>query len=156
MNPVIIMKDNKKRGHFRNCKGYKWLVVMELDNSDSLKVFNYFLPLIDVDRDCVYGLTVIHREGLIDDIEGDFNKIVAQCGVSKDRIAYDKQYYRKSFTKEIVKNLVNHNEEHYFDFVMFYNNPEKYKMLTKDKSENYHMCEQLMSNICFVNGLYAK
>ena len=46
------MKDKHKRG-VKN-QGYKWLLLMDRSNSDCLKVFDLFLPLIDRDKDRIY------------------------------------------------------------------------------------------------------
>ena len=55
--PVIIMKDNKKRGN-KN-KGYQWLLIMDKSNFDCYRVLDLFLPLIDRQNDKIFGLTLM-------------------------------------------------------------------------------------------------
>jgi hypothetical protein len=52
-----------------------------------------------------------------------------------------------------VKPYVNKNDDNYYDFVVFYNNPDQYRAQGVE-SENLKMVEKLQANICFVNGVY--
>ena len=75
-------------------------------------------------------------------------------GIDEEQTFYQMEYYDVR-PSEFVKTFVNKNDEHYFDFVVFYNNPDKYKVLKED-SESIKMVEKLNANICFVNGVYLE
>lgn len=150
--PTVIFKDKYFRG-VKN-KGYKWLIVMDRASSDCFKVFDFFLPLMDLSRDFIYGLTLLPRYISFDDIKKQFDEKMKSIGIDEEQTFYQMEYYDVR-PSEFVKTFVNKNDEHYFDFVVFYNNPDKYKVLKED-SESMKMVEKLNANICFVNGVYLE
>jgi hypothetical protein len=54
----------------------------------------------------------------------------------------DKKYFK------FMKEFINFNEDYYFDFVLFYNNPLKYKI---NKNHSYQLIMEIKANIGFVN-----
>ena len=150
--PTIIFKEKFCRGVKNN--GFKWLIVMDRASSDCFKVFDFFYPLIDTERDFIYGLTLLPRYVTFDDIKKQFDEKMKEINIDPDNTFYQMEYY-DARPSDFVKTFVNKNDDHYFDFVVFYNNPDKYKVL-KDESESLKMVEKLNANICFVNGVYLE
>ena len=151
--PVFIMKDNLLRG--KKNKGYKWLILMERTNKDCFQVFDYFFPLMDVEKDFIYGLTLLPRNVTIDDIQKPFFDKLKKCGFN---IETQCKYENKEFISkpsEFLKEFVNHSLTDYFDFVIFYNNPEKSR-IQRLESENLKYLNYINANIGFVNGSLAK
>lgn len=148
--PVIIFKEGMIRG--KKNKGFKWLIVMDRSSSDCFKILDVFLPLIDLERDFIYGLTLIPPYVTFDDIKKQFNDKMKELDLKPDQYLYQTEEYAKK-PSEIVKQIVNYNTEHYFNFVVFYNNPDKYKV-DKEKSETSVYVHKLSSNICFSNNVY--
>ena len=118
------------------------------------KMFDFFLPLMDLSKDFIYGLTLLPRYISFDDIKKQFDEKMKSIGIDEEQTFYQMEYYDVR-PSEFVKTFVNKNDEHYFDFVVFYNNPDKYKVLKED-SESIKMVEKLNANICFVNGVYLE
>ena len=150
--PVFIMKDKLKRGE-KN-PGYKWLLILDRANSDCLKVLDFFLPFIDTNKDFIFGLTLLPSYVTFDDINKQFYNKMEQLGFNHNMCDYDVVEY-KARPSEIVKEFVNHNTKHYFDFVLFYNNPDKYKVQRTD-SESIKYLTKINANIGFVNGVYLE
>ena len=150
--PVFIMKDKLKRGE-KN-RGYKWLLILDRANSDCLKVLDFFLPFIDTNKDFIFGLTLLPSYVTFDDINKQFYNKMEQLGFNHNMCDYDVVEY-KARPSEIVKEFVNHNTKHYFDFVLFYNNPDKYKV-QRTESESMKYLMKIKANIGFVNGVYLE
>ena len=70
-----------------------------------------------------------------------------QCG-------YESQNYNTKYAT-FVREFVNHSTIHYFDFVLFYNNPDKYR-IQRTESESLKLLEYINANIGFVNGAYLE
>ena len=151
--PIIIMKDKHKRG-VKN-QGYKWLLIMDRSNSDCLKVLDLFLPLIDRDKDRIYGLTLMPPFVAFDDIKAPFYEKMKELNFYEgEQFEYSFREY-KSNPLPILTEFVNHNPEHYFDFVIFLNNPSKFKMQKKD-CHTFKYIKLLFANICFCNFAYLE
>lgn len=148
--PIIIFKEDIVRG--KKNKGFKWLIVMDRSSSDCFKILDVFLPLMDLERDFIYGLTLIPPYVTFDDIKKQFNEKMIELNLRPDQYFYQVEEYAKK-PSEIVKQFVNYNSEHYFNFVVFYNNPDKYKV-DREKSETSAYVHKLSSNICFSNNVY--
>ena len=147
--PIFIMKDKLLRGQ-RN-KGYKWLILMDRNNKDCYKVFDYFYPLMDVDKDFIYGLTILPRNVTIDDIQRQFIDKVSKCGFNMEKqFKYENVEYQSKLS-EFLKQFVNHSLSDYFDFVIFYNNDEKSKV-QRLENESLKLLNVINANIGFVNG----
>ena len=147
--PVFIMKDKLLRGQ-RN-KGYKWLILMDRNNKDCFKVFDYFYPLMDVDKDFIYGLTILPRNVTIDDIQRQFIDKVSKCGFNMEsQVKYENVEYQNKLS-DFLKQFVNHSLSDYFDFVIFYNNDEKSKV-QRLENESLKLLNVINANIGFVNG----
>ena len=147
--PVFIMKDNKKRGN-KN-KGFQWLLVMDKNNSDCYRVLDLFLPLVDKSVDKIYGLTLlpqyIHSD---EDIKKIFyNKMAELNFKEKEQFEYGVKPYKDSACM-ILTDFVNHNNEQFFDFVIFLNNPMKFKS-QKQECETFKYIKTLYANIAFCN-----
>ena len=149
--PVFIMKDKNKRG-VKN-QGYKWLLLMDRANSDCLKVLDVFLPLIDRDIDRIYGLTLMPPYVSYDDIKAPFYEKMKELNFFEgEQFQYSSIEY-KSNPLPILTEFVNHNTEHYFDFVIFLNNPQKYKAQKKE-CLTFKYIKVLFANIGFCNFAY--
>ena len=149
--PVFVMKDKNKRG-VKN-QGYKWLLLMDRSNSDCLKVLDVFLPLIDRDIDRIYGMTLIPPYVAYDDIKAPFYEKMKELNFFEgEQFEYSYREY-KSNPVPIITEFVNHNTEHYFDFVIFLNNPKKFKTQKKE-CHTFKYIKLLFANIGFCNYAY--
>ena len=149
--PVFVMKDKNKRG-VKN-QGYKWLLLMDRSNSDCLKVLDLFLPLIDRDIDRIYGLTLMPPYVAFDDIKAPFYEKMKELNFFEgEQFEYSVMEY-KSNPVPMLTEFVNHNNEHYFDFVIFLNNPKKFKTQKKE-CHTFKYLKLLFANIGFCNYAY--
>ena len=150
--PVFIMKDNKKRGN-KN-KGYQWLLIMDKSNSDCYRVLDLFLPLIDKEKDKIYGLTLMPHFVQNDaDVKKHFYDKMSELNF-KEKIQFD--YTAKQYNTDPIKILiefVNHNSEQFYDFVIFLNNPMKFKA-QKQECDSFKYVKLLYANIGFCNYAY--
>ena len=146
--PTILFKDDKFRKDKENKeKGYIWLVLLDKDNIDCMKALEFFIPLIDRRKDIIYAYVLIPSMKS-DNISDHFLFIMEKIGFVKDKNCFvNVEYFEKSYFK-LVKEYVNNNDDIYFDFVLFYNNPEKYAL---KRNENYKLATELKANIGFVN-----
>jgi hypothetical protein len=151
--PTIIMKDelmrcDKEKGVSNN-KGYTWLILFDGTNTKSFNVLEYFWPLIDRQKDFIYVLTLVNNFFYSDQIKDKFIKKMDQYNL-RENINY--YYYfdcvpgQKQF--KYLKEFINFNEDYYFDFVLFYNNPLRYKV---KRNDSYQLIIQLKANIGFIN-----
>ena len=149
--PVFVMKDKNKRG-VKN-QGYKWLLLMDRSNSDCLKVLDVFLPLIDRDIDRIYGLTLMPPYVAYDDIKAPFYEKMKELNFFEgEQFEYSFREY-KSNPLPIITEFVNHNNDHYFDFVIFLNNPQKFQTQKKE-CHAFKYIKLLFANIGFCNYAY--
>ena len=149
--PVFIMKDKNKRG-VKN-QGYKWLLLMDRSNSDCLKVLDVFLPLVDRDIDRIYGLTLMPPYVAYDDIKAPFYEKMKELNFFEgEQFEYSFREY-KTNPIPILTEFVNHNPELYFDFVIFLNNPSKFKTQKKE-CHTFKYIKLLFANIGFCNYAY--
>ena len=150
--PVIIMKDNKKRGN-KN-KGYQWLLIMDKSNFDCYRVLDLFLPLMDRENDKIFGLTLMpHFVQNDDDVKKHFYDKMKELNF-KEKIQFD--YASKQYVNDpskILVEFVNHNNEQFFDFVLFLNNPMKFKS-QKQECDTFKYVKLLFANIGFCNYAY--
>ena len=150
--PVIIMKDNKKRGN-KN-KGYQWLLIMDKSNSDCYRVLDLFLPLIDRENDKIFGLTLMpHFVQNDEDVKKHFyEKMNSLNFKEKEQFDYAAKQYNTDPVKILIE-FVNHNSEQFFDFVIFLNNPMKFKA-QKQECDTFKYVKLLYANIGFCNYAY--
>ena len=151
--PTLIMKDvltrdDKEKG-VNKYKGYTWLILLDGTNIKSYNVFEYFWPLIDRKKDFIYVLTIINNSFYSDRIKKIFIQKMDKYNM-KENINY---YYRLEIVEnkeyfKFLKEFINFNEDYYFDFVLFYNNPLKYKI---KKNYSYELIMEMKANIGFVN-----
>ena len=151
--PTLIMKDeltreDKEKG-VNNNKGYTWLILLDGTNRKSYNVFEYFWPLIDRKKDFIYVLTIINNGFYSDTVKNDFIKKMKYYNL-KENINY---YYRLEIIEnkkyyKFLKEFINFNEDYYFDFILFYNNPLKYKI---KKNRSYDIIMEIKANIGFIN-----
>ena len=151
--PTIIMKDelmrcDKEKGVSNN-KGYNWLILLDGTNTKSLNALEYFWPLIDRQKDFIYALSLVNNTFYSDQIKDKFIKKMNQYNL-RENINY---YYffdcvpsKKQF--KYLKEFINFNENYYFDFVLFYNNPLRYKV---KRNDSYQLIMQIKANIGFIN-----
>ena len=138
-----------KEKNVSNNKGYTWLILLDGTNSKSINALEYFWPLIDRQKDFIYALTLVNNNFYSDQIKDKFIKKMNQYHL-RENINY---YYffdcvpgQKQF--KYLKEFINFNEDYYFDFVLFYNNPLRYKV---KRNDSYQLIMQLKANIGFIN-----
>ena len=150
--PVIVMKDNKKRGN-KN-KGYQWLLIMDKSNSDCYRVLDLFLPLIDRENDKIFGLTLMpHFVQNDEDVKKHFyEKMNSLNFKEKEQFDYAAKQYNTDPVKILIE-FVNHNAEQFFDFVLFLNNPMKFRA-QKQECDTFKYVKLLYANIGFCNYAY--
>lgn len=152
--PVFIMKDNKKRGHSSSNKGFHWLLVMDKSMNDCLRVLDLFLPLIDRSCDKIYGFTLMpHFAQNDDDVKEKFYEKMKELNFKEnEQFEYSSKLYNNS-PINILVDFVNHNSEQFFDFVIFLNNPMKFKT-QKQECDTFKYVKLLYANIGFCNYAY--
>ena len=152
--PVFIMKDNKKRGHSHNNKGFHWLLVMDKSMNDCYRVLDLFLPLIDRNNDKIYGFTLLpHFAQNDDDVKAIFYEKMKELNFKEnEQFEYSSKLYNNSAINILV-DFVNHNSEQFFDFVIFLNNPMKFKSQKQD-CDTFKYVKLLYANIGFCNYAY--
>ena len=150
--PVIIMKDNKKRGN-KN-KGFQWLLIMDKSNFDCYRVLDLFLPLIDRQNDKIFGLTLMpHFVQNDEDVKKHFYDKMKELNFKeKEQFEYAAKQYNTDPIKILIE-FVNHNSEQFFDFVLFLNNPMKFKA-QKQECDTFKYVKLLFANIGFCNYAY--
>ena len=149
--PIFIMKDDKKRGE-KN-KGYKWLLIMDRSNSDCLKVLDLFLPLIDFENDKIHGLTLLPSYVNFDDVKIPFYQKMEELNfLEGEQFTYSVQNYNNNYHKQSVwlTDFINHNDKDFYDFVIFLNNPQKYKT-QGEECETFKYIKNIYANMCFCN-----
>ena len=150
--PTFIMKDKLLRGE-KN-QGYNWLIILDYSVVNNLKVFDNFLPYMDNKKDCVFGLSLLPINGN-DKVKDDFFQMVKDAGFDEEaQIGYDYMEFKDTYAHQ-VRDYVNYNKDHYFDFVLFYNNADKYRF-QKQNSENFQMCNSVNANIGFCSRPYVE
>lgn len=152
--PVFIMKDNKKRGHSNNNKGFHWLLVMDKSMNDCYRVLDLFLPLIDRSCDKIYGFTLMPHFAQNDkDVKEKFYEKMKELNFKEnEQFQYSSKLYNHS-PINILVDFVNHNSEQFFDFVIFLNNPMKFKT-QKQECDTFKYVKLLYANIGFCNYAY--
>ena len=151
--PTLIMKDelmrsDKEKG-VNNSKGYNWLILLDGTNLKSFYVFEYFWPFIDRKKDFIYVLTTINNSFYSDRVKSIFIKKMNEFNL-RENINY---FYRLEFIEDkynfkFLKEFINFNEDYYFDFILFYNNPLRYKI---KRNNSYQLIMEIKANIGFVN-----
>lgn len=144
--PTIIVKESTLRLN-RKKEQFKWLFVFDRNFINCFDILKKFLPLVNKQKDLVYGFTMLPSWVNFDDIKKIFLKTMEDNKV--ENFEYEQIEY-KSAPSELVKEKVNFGETR-FDFLVFYNNPEKYKT-EKEYSDIPNLITKCASNICFVNG----
>ena len=151
--PTFIMKDKLLRGE-KN-EGYNWLIVLDRADQDCLLAFDYFIPLMNTKVDMVHGLTLLPPIIAKDDVEKKFYEKVKEAGFNIDeQVSYACDDYKDKPSEYIIE-YINHSQLMYFDFVIIYNNPNKYN-INRQKSEIFKVMEKVNANLCFVNGYIEK
>ena len=151
--PTLIMKDelmrNDKEKGVSNNKGYTWLILFDGTNLKSFNILEYFWPLIDRQKDFIYVLTLVNNEFYSDQIKTKFINKMNQYKL-RENINYYYLFDCVPFKKQFkyLKEFINFNEDYYFDFVLFYNNPLRYKV---KRNDSYQLIMQIKANIGFVN-----
>lgn len=151
--PTLIMKDeltrNDKEKGVNGNKGYTWLILFDGTNLKSYNVLEYFWPLIDRKKDFLYVLTIINNSFYSDRIRTIFIENMNKFNLKENinyfyriEIVENKKYYK------FIKEFINFNEDYYFDFVLFYNNPLKYKI---KKNYSYELIMEMKANLGFIN-----
>ena len=143
------MKDNKKRGN-KN-KGFQWLLVMDKSNFDCYLVMDLFLPLVNKSVDKIFGLTLMpHFVQNDDDVKKKFYEKMAELNFKEgEQFEYLAKQYKDNPSSILVE-FVNHNNEQFFDFVIFLNNPMKFKSQKQD-CDTFKYVKSLYANIGFCN-----
>jgi hypothetical protein len=146
--PTIIIKEphlrNKKEG-----KGFKWLFVFDKTYINCLKILKSFFPLVDKEVDFIYGLTLLPSYVFYDDVKKSFTAEMEKENFTN--YAYEAVEYKKHPCDIVIK-MINYGEEHLFDFVVIFNNPQKHKV-EGENSDTLKIVKNSLCNICFINGM---
>jgi hypothetical protein len=145
---VVIKEENFRIVKDRSEKGFKWLFVFDRLSSDCYNILQKFKPLLNVELDTLNALTLLPSFINYDDIKKRFITDTEQMGFKPDQLMYEMSTYTKN-PAIIINEKINFGEVLY-DYVVFYNNPEKYK---NDKM--YDMANILLKakcNVCFMNA----
>lgn len=144
--PTVIIKEKASR---KIKGGFKWLFAFDRISSNCFRTFNSFLPLIDFKRDYIYGFTLLPHYVNFDDVKKDFMTKMDEYGVDPERYSYEQVEYSKS-SANLITDKINFGEI-IFDFLVYYNNPEKHKS-EGPNSEAANIVKRSNCNICFYNG----
>lgn len=145
-NPTIIIKENTLRKTKPNGQ-IKWLFVFDRAYMNCYSILNKFLPLINNEKDYIFGFTMLPTWINFDDVKKNFMLDMELCRFKN--FDYEQIEYKKN-PSEFVKEKVNFGETH-FDYLVFYNNPEKHRS-DGQHSDIVNIVTKCASNICFVNG----
>jgi len=148
-SPTIIIKEQTIREKKKD-KALRFLIILDKFYSNSYRVFNWFLPMINCETDTVDFLEVYPELGSKD--ERDWKEMMESIA-EKNGLAsfsYDKVAYGKTGFGKYVIQLVNFGKTPY-DYVIFYNIPSKHK-LDIENSESMDIVISCKSNIGFVNN----
>ena len=100
-------------------------------------------------------LTLMPPFVAFDDIKTPFYEKMKELNFFEgEQFEYSFREY-KSNPLPILTEFVNHNPDHYFDFVIFLNNPAKFKMQKKE-CHTFKYIKLLFANICFCNFAYLE
>ena len=151
--PILIMKDELMRSDKEksgcDSKGYTWLFIFDGTNTKSFYVLEYFWPLIDRKKDFIYILTTINSGFYSDKIRDIVIKKMNDFNLRENiNYFYMSEYIEDKKYFKFMKEFINFNEDYYFDFILFYNNPLKYKI---NKNHSYQLIMEIKANIGFVN-----
>lgn len=147
MAPTIIFKDTSLRCKKPN-KGYNWLVVMDRQYKLAPKAFEAFTPLMDPETDFIYGITL--SESYMNS-EDEFKEPFMKEIENKNFKNYEYEFLVHSReTSKVVATKVNYGEI-IFDFVVFYNNREKYRIDGANSDSNL-IVKNCICSICFLNN----
>lgn len=145
--PTILIKENSLRKNKQN-RQLKWLFIFDKAYFKSYSIFEKFISLVDPNNDFVYGYTVMPSWFLNDDIKNSFMNDIKKNNIKN--FDYLAENYQVSSAKPINEKI-NFGDIH-FDYVVFYNNPQKHKVEGKNSSV-LNIILNSKSNICFVNGV---
>ena len=151
--PTLIMKDelmrsDKEKGVSKN-NGYTWLILLDGTNLKSLYALEYFWPFIDRKKDFIYVLTTINNSFYSDRVKSIFIKKMNDFKLIENiNYHYRMEVIEDKKNFKFIKEFINFNEDYYFDFVLFYNNPLRYKI---KRNNSYQIIMEIKANIGFVN-----
>lgn len=144
--PMIIIKENKLRKMRPNGK-LNWLFVFDRAFINCYNIFEKFSPLINAEKDFVFGYTMLPDWVNFDDVHRNFNMDIESKKI--ENFDYEVVEYKKN-PSELVKEKVNFGDI-IFDYMVFYNNPEKHKSAGKE-SDIVNLFTKCHANLCFING----
>jgi len=151
--PTLIMKDelmrsDKEKG-VNKSNGYTWLILLDGTNLKSLYALEYFWPFIDRKKDFIYVLTTINNSFYSDRVKSIFLKKMNDFNLIENiNYHYRMEVIEDKKNFKFIKEFINFNEDYYFDFVLFYNNPLRYKI---KRNNSYQLIMEIKANIGFVN-----
>jgi len=124
---------------------------MDKSMNDCYRVLDLFLPLIDRANDKIYGFTLMpHFAQNDDDVKEKFYEKMKELNFKEnEQFQYSSKLYNNS-PINILVDFVNHNSEQFFDFVIFLNNPMKFKT-QKQECDTFKYVKLLYANIGFCN-----
>lgn len=145
--PNILLKEYNIRGS-KN-KGYNWFILLDHTYINSFKAFITFSEFIDKNNDFIYAFGSYPSYITYDVLQKQF---IEYCEDNNYKnYAYESESYVKNISKKVIEKV--NFESTYFDFVVFYNNSDKYKA-EKENNEYYKIVDKVCANLCFINNLY--
>jgi len=150
--PTVLVKEmNLRKIRKANTgKSYKWLFVFDRAHSSCHQILRAFMQLLDKNLDSIDCLTLLPSFICYDDVRNYIYKEIESEGMNPENIKYEVQEYQHSPSK-IVNEKINFGETIY-DYLVFYNNPEKYRNSQKSADDVLNMVKFATCNICFING----
>lgn len=144
--PVVLIKENSRREKTKT-GGFTWLIVLEKNHVNRIKVLEVFSDLVDKEKDTVYGYGLY--EGFVpslDMVKSEFEKYANALGIKNTK--YDACYYKNNVS-DVVCEKVNFGNTQ-FNFMCFYNNMIKHQQNPKE-NDYINLVKKCNSNIGFLN-----
>jgi hypothetical protein len=152
-SPFFLIKDLPLRENKLN-KSFNWLFIFDKNNYKSISILDKVLPLIDSERDFVYGINFIDENNQMENYNFNFEEIfcakIKSFDVRNSKFHYIN--YNKSYSS-IILMKINFGDIDY-DFVVLFNSKKKhiYETEVKCECENFSIINSAKANICVING----
>jgi len=143
--PFIIIKDITERQNKKNSK-FNWLFVFNQAYKNSSFILDKFLPLVEIEKDTVNGLSLIPYWITSDNVEKEFKEKMKSNEIQN--YSYESKKYETN-ASSIVNKIVNFGDINY-DFVVIFNNKQKYQA-ESNTSDNTQILLKSKANICVLN-----
>ncbi len=147
--PVLIIKEKTHR-EFRHENGFKFLVLIESEESKSFKAFKDVFKYIDADNDFICGLTVDNSNNSVK-VEKAFKEFCSKNEIKNVDFTSIKQEEGKTVKETIHSWIQCHlkKENHFIDFIVCGYNPSKYNFQKDAENTTVDIIKTLNCNVIF-------